>query len=176
MANTEARDAAMRRLTRVNRWLIAGSVTLTGVFAEVAAHAFPGKTIAAPSAAKTTPGGQGKDPAGHSSGHSASGSGGLLRPPEAPPQSAPATSTSGEGATTQESPAGQESAPSADSQSAPSAGSESARSQQAAPAQEAPPSQQSTPSREGTSAQESARTQQSAPSQESSAPVVSGGS
>ena len=36
------RDAALRRLHRVNRWLIAGSVALTGVFAEAAASAFPG--------------------------------------------------------------------------------------------------------------------------------------
>ena len=36
------RDAALRRLDRVNRWLIAGSVALTGVFTEVAASAFPG--------------------------------------------------------------------------------------------------------------------------------------
>ena len=45
--NASSRDAALRRLTRVNRWLIAASVTLTGVLTEVAAQAFPGKTIGA---------------------------------------------------------------------------------------------------------------------------------
>lgn len=41
-----SRDAALRRLARCNRWLLAGAVTLTGVLSEVAAQAFPGKTRA----------------------------------------------------------------------------------------------------------------------------------
>ncbi|MCW3033198.1 MAG: hypothetical protein QOK19_2777 [Solirubrobacteraceae bacterium] len=36
------RDAALRRLSRTNRWLIAGSAVLTGVLTDVAANAFPG--------------------------------------------------------------------------------------------------------------------------------------
>ena len=44
---THTRDAALHQLSRINRWLIAGSIVLTGVFAEVAAHAFPGKTAKA---------------------------------------------------------------------------------------------------------------------------------
>ena len=39
---THARDSSLRRLSRVNRWLLAGSLTLTGVLTEVVAHAFPG--------------------------------------------------------------------------------------------------------------------------------------
>ena len=39
-----ARDAALRRLGRVNRWLIAGTAVLTGVLTDVAANAFPGHT------------------------------------------------------------------------------------------------------------------------------------
>jgi hypothetical protein len=42
---SRSRDAALRRLRRVNRWLIAGSATLTGVLTAVAASAFPGKTV-----------------------------------------------------------------------------------------------------------------------------------
>jgi hypothetical protein len=42
---TGARDAALRRLGVLNRCLIAGSLTLTGVLAEAAAHTFPGKTV-----------------------------------------------------------------------------------------------------------------------------------
>jgi hypothetical protein len=45
---SQTRDAALRRLGRANRWLIAGSVTLTGVLAEVAAQAFPGKSVHSP--------------------------------------------------------------------------------------------------------------------------------
>jgi hypothetical protein len=39
------RDAALGKLTRINRVLIADSVTLTGVLADVAAHAFPGRAL-----------------------------------------------------------------------------------------------------------------------------------
>jgi hypothetical protein len=38
------RDAGLRRLTRIKRWLIVGSVTLTGALSAVAAHAFPGQS------------------------------------------------------------------------------------------------------------------------------------
>src|ERR1700683_2535094 len=49
---THTRDAALRQLHRINRWLVAASVVLTGVCAEAAAHAFPGKTTKTPSASK----------------------------------------------------------------------------------------------------------------------------
>ncbi len=41
---THVRDSSLRRLSRVNRWMIAASVALTGLFTEAAAHAFPGKS------------------------------------------------------------------------------------------------------------------------------------
>jgi type IV secretory pathway VirB10-like protein len=37
-----SRDAALHRLGRINRWLIGGSVVLTGVLTDVAANAFSG--------------------------------------------------------------------------------------------------------------------------------------
>jgi hypothetical protein len=40
-----ARDAALRRLSRAKRWLLAGTVALTGVLTAVAANAFPGKSV-----------------------------------------------------------------------------------------------------------------------------------
>ena len=40
-----ARDAALRRMRRANRWLIAGTVAATGLLTDVAAQAFPGRTI-----------------------------------------------------------------------------------------------------------------------------------
>jgi hypothetical protein len=49
--NTHVRDHALRKLTWINRWLIAASVALTGLFAEAAAHAFPGKSAAHTAAA-----------------------------------------------------------------------------------------------------------------------------
>jgi hypothetical protein len=39
-----SRDAALRRLGHLNRWMIAGSAVLTGVLTDVAANAFPGHT------------------------------------------------------------------------------------------------------------------------------------
>jgi type IV secretory pathway VirB10-like protein len=49
--DTHTRDSSLRRLSVINRWLIAASVTLTGVLTDVAAHAFPGKK-STPSTAK----------------------------------------------------------------------------------------------------------------------------
>jgi hypothetical protein len=40
------RDSSLQTLSRANRWLIAGSVALTGLLTEVAAQAFPGKASA----------------------------------------------------------------------------------------------------------------------------------
>lgn len=44
---THSRDSAVRRLSLSTRWMIAGSVALTGALSEVAAQAFPGKTLKA---------------------------------------------------------------------------------------------------------------------------------
>jgi hypothetical protein len=41
---SRSRDAALRRLTSTNRWLIAGSAVLTGLLTDVAANAFSGHT------------------------------------------------------------------------------------------------------------------------------------
>jgi hypothetical protein len=148
------RDAALRKLTRINRWLIAGSVALTGALAEVAAQAFPGKTV------KTAAGASGK--AGAAKRHTGRASGSPApQPPAQAPQSAPessgsaraAESTPAQGTQSQETHSTQESTPR--QESAPSQES----NQQAAPAQEAPHAKESTP----------------APA-ESSPPVVSGGS
>jgi hypothetical protein len=49
-----AREAGLRRLLLAKRWILAGSVTFTGLLAGLAANAFPGKTIKA--AASTTAG------------------------------------------------------------------------------------------------------------------------
>lgn len=43
----QMREVGLRRLLLAKRWILAGSVALTGVFAAVAANAFPGKTITA---------------------------------------------------------------------------------------------------------------------------------
>ena len=43
--DSRSRDAALRRLRRTNRWLIAGSAVLTGVFVDRAASAFSGARL-----------------------------------------------------------------------------------------------------------------------------------
>src|SRR5271168_5403752 len=96
----KARDAALRRLARVNRWLIAGSIALAGALTEVAAQAFPGRSTSAAAATgakdpRATEHAHSAKPAGASSSTSSS----PLHPPAQAPQ-----------ATTESSPA-QESAP-----------------------------------------------------------------
>jgi len=53
---SNARDAAVARLGRLNRWLIAGSVVITGVLTDAAAQAFPGHTITRRAASLATSG------------------------------------------------------------------------------------------------------------------------
>lgn len=43
--SVRARDSALRKLSRVNRGLVAASVALAAVLTKVAAQAFPGRTI-----------------------------------------------------------------------------------------------------------------------------------
>lgn len=45
--DSRSRDAALRRLRRTNRWLIAGSAVLTGLFVDLAASAFSGHASSA---------------------------------------------------------------------------------------------------------------------------------
>jgi hypothetical protein len=128
-AQRAARDWALRRLSRTNRWLIAASVAVTAVLAEVAAQAFPGKTITASRTRQTS--------AGAPAGGRSEGSPGALHPPAQAPQAAPeAGGEQGSGsAPSQESPPGQEPAP----------GQEGAPSQQAAPSREGAPRESSPP-------------------------------
>jgi hypothetical protein len=143
---THARDAALRQLNRVNRWLIAGSVVLTGVLADVASNAFPGKTAKASAASRAS-----KAHAKHA-GSASKTTTGVLRAPEQAPK------------------AGSEAEPS--QQAAPSEPAQEAAPQEPAPTQETP--REAAPEQEAAPAQEAAPPQETAPEQ--SGPVVSGGS
>jgi hypothetical protein len=101
--STHIRDSSLRRLSRINRWLLAGSVALTAIFTEAAAHAFSGK-----STVKTAAGAGHKHARPHAkhrhdgNGHSATAPKSINPPsqapqasesaptPEAPPSEAPA--------------------------------------------------------------------------------------
>jgi hypothetical protein len=50
-----ARDAALRRVSRAKRWVIAGAIGLTGVFSAVASQAFPGRSLKATTTTTTAP-------------------------------------------------------------------------------------------------------------------------
>jgi hypothetical protein len=144
---THTRDAALRQLKRINRWLIAGSVVLAGVLADVAANAFPGKTTNAASTS-SKPSKASKTHSKHAGGASKSTTG-VLRAPEQAPR------------------AGSE------AQAAPTEPAQEAAPQESAPPQEAPV-EQAAPEAEQAPAQEAAPSREAAP--EESGPVVSGGS
>ncbi len=144
--NTHVRDSSLRKLTRINRWLIAASVALTGLFLEAAAHAFPGKSATRSAAAKHTR----TQAHHHRTSHTSSTH--TLNPPQQPPQ-----------ATTESTTASEPTAPaqgSAPSEEAP---------REAAPANESAPVE---PAHEPEVTHESAP----APAEEAAPPVVSGAS
>jgi hypothetical protein len=144
---THTRDAGLRQVRRINRWTIAASIALTGVLWDVAAHAFPGKTI------KTSASGKSGSPK-HANGSSAKAAKPLTQP-AAPPRSA-------EKSAPRESPPATEASPSQESQ-------------EAAPARESAPSGESAPSHESAPAAPAPEAP-SEPAPESAPPVVSGGS
>lgn len=152
---THTRDAALRELHKLNRWMIAGSVVLTGLLTDVAANAFPGRTIKHATKSKAARANSSHTKAG-SSGGTSTGVG-----PLAPPEHAP--NAAGESTSSQESAPARESAPAQ----------ESAPAEEPAPAQEAAPAQETAPQ----PAQETAPVQEAAPEPaQEPAPVVSGGS
>ncbi|HWF33024.1 MAG TPA: hypothetical protein VG188_10750, partial [Solirubrobacteraceae bacterium] len=145
--STDARESSLRKLTRINRWLIAASVALTGLFVEAAAHAFPGKSAARSATATKHARAHRRHPASHSSTRPRS-----LNPPAQAPQATTESSAPAERA------AQQEPVPSEEARSEP------APAQQPAPAEPAP---------EPEATHESTPTP--APAEEAP-PVVSGGS
>jgi hypothetical protein len=147
---THSRDAALRELHRINRWMIAGSVLLAGLLSDVAAHSFPGKHLKTTTSARRS-----SAKHGHASHSGSAPSHKSLTPPSHAPRA------------TQQAPAQIQESPAAESQ-------ESAPTQESAPAQESAPVQEPQPEREAAPAQESAPAPEPAPEPE--APVVSGGS
>ena len=93
-AHTPAtRDAALRRLARAKRWLLAGTAALTGVLAAVAAGAFPGKSVNGAAGATTSQAGSAAAAAG---GRAAEGSRASEEAPLQTPEQQPQGSAGGE--------------------------------------------------------------------------------
>jgi hypothetical protein len=160
---THTRDAALQQLHRINRWLLAGSVLLTGAFTEVAANAFPGRTVKKSAATRA----KGRAHRGGVSrlSSTSTGSAAPLKPPAQAPQAAESNSSS----TTQ----AQEAAPEHEAQATQEPAQEPPTEHEAAPAQEAPHTEASSPRAEAP--HESAPEPQPEPEPEPEA-VVSGGS
>jgi Mg-chelatase subunit ChlI len=162
---SHTRDAALHDLRRISRWLIAGSIALTGVLADVAANAFPGRTVKA---------GEGKKSAAGTGSHRSSSSPAQTREtrvPLAPPSQAPQGSSEG---SAPEAPAHTSEAPASESPSSSEPSHEPAPSQETAPSHEAAPeaSHESAPSHESSPPPAAEPPHESQPSE----PVVSGGS
>ena len=82
-----ARDAALRRLSRAKRWLLAGTATLTGVLSVVAASAFPGKSAkSATSGTASQQAAASSTASGRTGEGSGAGEGSTLQPPAQEPQ------------------------------------------------------------------------------------------
>ena len=79
MRATAARDAGLELVSRINRWLIAGAVTLTALFSAFAAHAFRGHGVALGGTGVTH----------HSHRGDGESSGGLQQPAQAPAPAQP---------------------------------------------------------------------------------------
>jgi hypothetical protein len=157
---THTRDAALQQLHRINRWLLAGSVLLTGTFTEVAAHAFPGRTVKKTAATGARMKGRAHRRGASRRSSTSTGPAATLKPPAQTPQvvetsSSPSAAQAQEAAPDQEAQATQEPAP----------------EREAAPTQEAPRGEASSPPTEAP--HESAPEPQPEPEPEA---VVSGGS
>lgn len=88
-----ARDAGLRRVSRLTRWLLAGALALTAAFSAIAAHAFPGHS--ASQASSTTQGGGSSTTATSQSGQTDDSSGSGLQSSSSSP-----SASSGSGSVT----------------------------------------------------------------------------
>jgi hypothetical protein len=161
LPSSRSRDAALHRLSRCNRWLLAGSVTLTGVFTAIAAQAFPGKArtgAAAKGAGTSGKAARSRRHATHAhAAHRSSPSKALTAPAQAPEGTSTSSQDSGEGEVTK----------------AEQAATSTQASSSAPEAQTSTTEQTTTP----TETPQTTETPTSGSSSESSsAPVVSGGS
>jgi hypothetical protein len=140
------RDSSLRRLSVINRWLLAASVTVTAVLTDVVAHAFPSKSSTHKSTGSTKTRSKQDRRSAHPVKHTSSGAPKSLSPPAEAPHPAPEPSTPSESAQSEES-------------------ARAATPEQSAPASEAAKQEP-----------EPAPAPEPASAEEAPAPVVSGGS
>jgi hypothetical protein len=117
---THDRDSSLLRLSRANRWLLAGSLALTGLLTDVVAHAFPGKAQAR---TRTSSPREAHKQHSHPRHHSTST--GTLKPPPQAPQNSEAAEAPGDAA--------QEPSPQATGESSSAPAEEPAPTQEVAP-------------------------------------------
>ncbi len=75
-----ARDAGLALISRINRWMVAGSVALAALISLVAEHSFHGRTASA----ATTSSGQSQSSGSSSAGTSNSGEDSIQQPSQGP--------------------------------------------------------------------------------------------
>lgn len=92
----QARDDGLRKVALIKRWLIAGSVALTGVFTAVAAHALPGKGAGSSAVQSASSARSGEVPTSVNE-NSESSPGSLSAPAQAPQSGETQEPSSGEG-------------------------------------------------------------------------------
>ena len=80
---TNVRDAGLRLISRLNRWMIAGSIGLAGVISLVAEQSFKGRTARAATTSSSQSSSSSSSGSGSTS-SSSSGSGSIQQPSQAP--------------------------------------------------------------------------------------------
>lgn len=81
-ASINARDRGLALISRLNRWMIAGAVALTGVISIIAKESFHGRTLSSSGTVSQS--------SSSSSGSSSSSSSGSIQQPTQAPSSVPA--------------------------------------------------------------------------------------
>ena len=89
MRAIDARDAGLALISRINRWLIAGAVALSGCVSVVAAHAFHG-TLGSTHGARRRQAARRIGPSQPPASDDGAGNSSLQQPATAPSQPAPA--------------------------------------------------------------------------------------
>jgi hypothetical protein len=83
-----ARDAGLRLIARINKWMIAGAVALSGLISVAAARSFHGHTTTAASSASQPSQASSTSSSGSGADGSSANGGGLQQPAQAPSSAA----------------------------------------------------------------------------------------
>lgn len=83
-ASINARDRGLALISRINRWMIAGAVALTGLVSLVASHSFHGRTLSSSAASSGSSSGSSGSSSSAGSTSSSNSAGSIQQPSQAP--------------------------------------------------------------------------------------------